>query len=38
MGLAQEQKEQSREKVASNVNEQNIHFISQKLQKWLMEG
>jgi electron transfer flavoprotein alpha/beta subunit len=38
MGLAQEQKEQSGEKVASNVNEQNIHFITQKLQKWLMEG
>lgn len=38
MGLAQEQKEQSGEKVASKVNEQNIHFISQKLQKWLMEG
>lgn len=38
MGLAQEHKEQSGEKVASKVNEQNIHFISQKLQKWLMEG
>jgi electron transfer flavoprotein alpha/beta subunit len=38
MGLAQEQKQQSGEKIASNVNEQNIHFISQKLQKWLMEG
>jgi len=38
MGLAQEKKEQSGEKVASKVNNQNIHFISQKLQKWLMEG
>lgn len=38
MGLAQEQKQQSGEKVASKVNEQNIYFISQKLQKWLMEG
>lgn len=38
MGLAHEQKEQSGEKVASKVNEQNIHFISQKLQKWLREG
>jgi electron transfer flavoprotein alpha/beta subunit len=38
MGLAKEQKQQSGEKVASKVNEQNIHFISQKLQKWLMEG
>jgi electron transfer flavoprotein alpha/beta subunit len=38
MGLAQENIEQSGEKVASNVNEQNIHYISQKLQKWLMEG
>ncbi len=38
MGLAQDQKERSGVKVASVVNEQTIHFLSQKLQKWLKEG
>lgn len=38
MGLSQDQREQTGNKVASDVNERNIHFISQKLQKWLKEG
>lgn len=38
MGLSQDKKVQSGEKVASKVNEKTIHFISQKLQKWLREG
>ncbi|MEW9673952.1 hypothetical protein [Ammoniphilus sp. 3BR4] len=37
MGLAQGKKEQSGDKVASEINERNIHFISQKIQKWLKE-
>ncbi|MBI0580716.1 hypothetical protein IEC97_25595 [Neobacillus cucumis] len=38
MGLSQDRKEQTGEKVASEVNDKTIHFISQKLQKWLQEG
>ena len=38
MGLSQEEKEQSGEKVSPEVDERNIHFISQKIQKWLKEG
>ncbi|MCM3569030.1 hypothetical protein [Neobacillus mesonae] len=38
MGLSQDKKEQSGKKVASEVNDKTIHFISQKLQKWLQEG
>jgi len=38
MGLTKEEKEQSGEKISPEVNERNIHFISQKIQKWLKEG
>lgn len=38
MGLSKEENEQSGEKVTPEVNERNIHFLSQKIQKWLKEG
>ncbi|NSL51848.1 hypothetical protein [Calidifontibacillus erzurumensis] len=38
MGIAQDKKEQSSLKVATDVNEKTIHFLTQKLQKWLKEG
>lgn len=38
MGLSKEENEQLGEKVTPEVNERNIHFLSQKIQKWLKEG
>ncbi|MFB5193376.1 electron transfer flavoprotein subunit beta/FixA family protein [Neobacillus sp. KR4-4] len=37
MGLNRERTENTGEKVASEITDRNIHFISQKLQKWLKE-
>lgn len=37
MGLNREGTENTGEKVASEITDRNIHFISQKIQKWLKE-